>query len=102
WRGFAGLRTLHPQLAGYTYIWRPDSPAVEPVQRERGPQYDRDLHESPFTWLGDERNAAPRPGGWPALRRRLTGPDAQRDFPVLEPLAAAGATDYFAQIVGFG
>src|SRR5215469_3831832 len=86
WRAFGGLRTLHPQWAGYTATWRRDSP-LELARRERGAEYDRDLQESPFTWLGDERNAAPRPGGWPALRRRLSGPDANLDFPLFERLA---------------
>ena len=27
-RGFAGMRTLHPQWAGYTYTWRRDLNAV--------------------------------------------------------------------------
>jgi adenylate cyclase len=36
------------------------------------------------------------------LRRRLEGPDAQLDFPVLTSFAAEGATDYFAQFFRFG
>jgi adenylate cyclase len=36
------------------------------------------------------------------MRRRLSGPEAQLDFALLEQFAAAGATDYFAEIVGFG
>jgi len=36
------------------------------------------------------------------LRRRLAGAQAQLDFPQLEELAAAGATDYFAEVVRFG
>jgi hypothetical protein len=39
---------------------------------------------------------------WLDLRRHLTGPEAQLDFPVLEELAAAGGSDYFAEIVRFG
>src|SRR6516225_9878216 len=34
--------------------------------------------------------------------RRLAGPEAQLDFPDLDQLAAAGGTDYFAEIVRFG
>ena len=37
-----------------------------------------------------------------ALRRRLSGAEAQLDFPQLEEFAAAGATDYFAEVVRFG
>jgi hypothetical protein len=36
------------------------------------------------------------------LRRRLAGPEAQFDFPVLAELAAHGATDYIAELVGPG
>jgi adenylate cyclase len=101
WRAFAGGRTLHPQWAGYAYVWQRDRDAVEPAQRERGEAYEQEVHDSPFASLMRERNAA-EAGGWPRLRRRLTGPDARLDFPIHEQLAAAGATDYFAQIVSFG
>jgi hypothetical protein len=33
------------------------------------------------------------------LRRRLTGSEAQRDFPFLEELANSGATDYVAELI---
>jgi adenylate cyclase len=36
------------------------------------------------------------------MRRRLAGPEARLDFPVLKELAAAGAADYFAEVVRFG
>ena len=36
------------------------------------------------------------------MRRRLTGPEAQLDFPILKDLAAEGASDYFAEVVRFG
>ena len=36
------------------------------------------------------------------MRRRLAGPEAQFDFPVLAELAAHGATDYIAELVGPG
>ena len=39
---------------------------------------------------------------WPSLRRRLSGPEAQLDFPVLRGVSAAGGTDYFAHLVMFG
>ena len=59
--------------------------------------------DSPFALLMRGGAIQPRSElGWPSLRRRLSGPEAQLDFPVLERLAAAGATDYFAQIVRFG
>jgi hypothetical protein len=36
WRAFAGMRTLHPQWAGYTYTWWRDRNGVNPGRRQRG------------------------------------------------------------------
>jgi adenylate cyclase len=103
WRAFAGMRTLHPQWAGYSYTWRRDINAVQPAQFARGEQYEQDLLSSPFTGLIRQwRTLTEEDDPWRRLRRRLAGPEAQLDFPVLEELAAAGATDYFAEVVGFG
>jgi hypothetical protein len=90
WRGYAAGRTLHPQWAGYGYLWRRDLNAIEPAQFEHGSDETAGFRDSPFSHL--VRNAL---GGtsdrW--LRRRLQGTDAQRDFPILEELAAQGGTD---------
>jgi hypothetical protein len=51
WRGFAGMRTLHPQWAGYTYTWRRDLNAIQPVQFERSDEYEQEVLNSPFTYL---------------------------------------------------
>jgi adenylate cyclase len=103
WRAFAGMRTLHPQWAGYGYTWRCDIGAVEPSQFARGAEYEELVLESPFGLLGRQiREAGAGGAPWASLRRRLAGPEAQRDFPILERLAAAGATDYFAESVRFG
>src|SRR5262249_40151755 len=91
WRAFAGMRTLHPQWAGYTYTWWRDRDAVHPERRERGKIYDQDLRDSPYWHLRDAATGSDMPL---RLRRRLIGDDAQRDFPVVEQLAIAVATDY--------
>ena len=105
WRASAAMRTLHPQWGGYSYTWHRDLNAIEPSQFERDNQNRRDWLTSPFAYLiaqaqaqGSGENGNP----WLHLRRRLAGPEAQLDFPILEELAACGATDYFAQIVRFG
>ena len=98
-RGFAGMRTLHPQWGGYTYTWRRDLDGIEPDQFERGNEYEQSVSNSPIGYLAHQQGGG-RP--WRFLRRRLTAPEAQLDFPLLERLAAAGATDYFAQVVRFG
>jgi adenylate cyclase len=50
-RAFVGMRTLHPQWAGYTYTWWRDRDLVHPVRRERGEEYDQDLRKSPYLHL---------------------------------------------------
>ena len=107
WRAFAGMRTLHPQWAGYGYMWWRDLNAIQPRQFERGDQYEQFILDSPLGHL--IRLAEARAAGsaeaaepWLHLRRRLEGPEAQLDFPLLQELADAGATDYFAEVVRFG
>jgi adenylate cyclase len=99
WRAFAGMRTLHPQWGGYTYTWWRDRDVVQPARPERGEAYNQDLRDSPYSYL---RDTASTPGLPLRLRRRLAGSGVQRDFPVLEQLAIAGATDYFAELIPVG
>jgi adenylate cyclase len=100
-RAFAGGRTLHPQWAGYAYIWHRDSGVVEPEQRERGEAYEQEVADSPFAVLMEQVPLAAAEGTWPRVRRRLAGPNAQLDFPALTRIAAGGYTDYFAGLFGF-
>jgi adenylate cyclase len=93
------MRTLHPQWAGYTYTWWRDRDLVHPVRRERGEEYDQDLRDSPYLYLLNAVGTRDLPL---RLRRRLAGCEAQRDFPMLEDLAIAGATDYFAELIPVG
>ena len=103
WRAFAGMRTLHPQWGGYAYTWWRNLDAIEPAQFERGDAYEQDILNSPIGYLVRQAEASAGGGDpWRNLRRRLAGPGAQLDLPSLQNLAAAGATDYFAEIVRFG
>jgi adenylate cyclase len=103
WRAFAGMRTLHPQWGGYSYTWWRQLNAIQPRQFERGDTYEQNILNSPIGYLIREAEASPGRGDpWRNIRRRLMGPEAQLDFPDLDQLAAAGATDYFAEIVRFG
>jgi adenylate cyclase len=103
WRAFAGMRTLHPQWGGYGYTWSRDLRVVQPEHFERGSEYEQALLSSPFSQLiSQAEGGAGERSPWRYLRRRLAGPGAQLDFPVLENLAAAGGTDYFAEVVRFG
>jgi adenylate cyclase len=103
WRGYVAMNTLHPQWGGYSYTWRRDLNAIEPEQFERAVYHGRSWFDSPFAYLLSELNAfSEEADPWRHLRRRLAGPEAKLDFPILEEFAAAGATDYFAEIVRFG
>jgi len=103
WRAFIGMPTLHPQWGGYSYTWRRDLNAIEPGQFGRGYEYEQILLNSPFGYLIRQmENSAQEGDPWLYLRRRLAGPEALLDFPILKELAAAGASDYFAEVVRFG
>jgi adenylate cyclase len=103
WRGYAAMETLHPQWGGYSYTRRRDLNAIEPGHFERSTYRGPVWFDSPFAYLLSQRNAlSEQSTPWRHLRRRLAGSEAQLDFPILQELAAAGATDYFAEIVGFG
>ncbi len=96
------MRTLHPQWGGYGYTWQRNLSAVEPAQFERGGAYDEVVATSPFGQLIERLKTSDRKELWLDIRRRLCGPEARLDFPVLSDLADAGATDYFARVVSFG
>ena len=101
WRAYAAMRTLHPQWGGYGYTWQRELNAIEPAQYGRGD--GPNWLTSPFAYLLDQARAdGEEHNPWRHMRRHLTGREAQLDFPVLEELAAAGGSDYFAQIVRFG
>src|SRR5262247_3185777 len=85
WRAFAGMPTLHPQWGGYSYTWRRDLNAIEPGQFGRGYEYEQILENSPFGYLIRQmENSAQEEDPWLYLRRRLVGPEAKLDFPILK------------------
>jgi adenylate cyclase len=100
WRAFTGMETLHPQWAGYSYTWRRDLNAIEPDSWARENELEPFWRDSPFAYMLREAEGT----SWRThhMRRRLAGPDAAVDFPVLAEFAAAGATDYFAIAFRFG
>src|SRR5260370_6547589 len=103
WRGWAAMRTLHTKWGGYSSRWRRDLNAIEPSQFERGNENSQVWLTSRFAYVVGRVEAGGGHGDpWRNMRRRLAGPEALLDFPILEELASAGAADYFAQIVRFG
>jgi adenylate cyclase len=80
-------RTLHPQFLGTTFTWWRTT--AQTVQVLVG-------HEI-LDVVAEADNPVRRVSvDGETLRRRLSGPDAQLDFPVLRDLSAIGATDYLA------
>ena len=103
WRAFVGMPTLHPQWGGYSYTWWRHLNAIEPAQFGRGHEYEMILRRSPFGQLIRQvEQSGPEEDPWQHQRWRLSGPATRLDYPILKDLAAAGASDYFAQVVGFG
>jgi adenylate cyclase len=86
------MRTLHPQVMGAVHVWRRDTDGVEVAELEHWRAGEARFLESPFVSIFAGR------GG---IRRRLTGPDARLDFPILRDLAEQGATDYVAMPLTF-
>jgi adenylate cyclase len=86
------IRTLHPQVMGTGHVWSHDTNEVEERVLAHWRATEEAFLESPFTPIFHGR------GG---VRRRLEGPDARLDFPVLRDLRNQGATDYAAMPLTF-
>jgi adenylate cyclase len=84
--------TRHPQILGHQLMWRRDRPGVTTTPLPHGVERTATCVDSPIRVLH---------AGATRLRRRLTGPHARLDFPILRELAAEGATDYLAVPVRF-
>ena len=80
-------RTLHPQFLGTTFTW----------WRTTGQTVQVLIGHEILDAITDVDNPVLRVSvRGETLRRRLGGPEAQLDFPVLHDLKAIGATDYLA------
>jgi adenylate cyclase len=84
-RLMVSIRTLHPQVAAITYAWNAANDDVEIVPRGYS-VLDNDTYlASPIRLIH---------AGEPMIRRRLIDARNSDDFPILQDLRAAGATDY--------
>ncbi len=92
WRGHISYTTLHPLYAAGGVTWLRESGAEVDAYEHRAEEPDRWLN-SPLYHMVSTRV--------PLLRRRLAGPEALIDFPVLEEYRAAGATDYLGFVDSF-
>jgi uncharacterized protein (DUF427 family)/class 3 adenylate cyclase len=87
WRLRFIIRTLHPQLMGTSYTWRRDADTVTITTASHRVAETEAFIDSPLFVVFQ---------GAGGIRRRLEGPDARLDFPVVKELQAEGATDYVA------
>jgi len=86
------VRTLHPQVMGTIHLWERGRNAVDRVDLSHARSREERFLASPFVHIFEGR------GG---VRRRLEGPEAKLDYPILADLRAAGASDYVAMPVHF-
>ncbi len=79
--------TLHPQFVGNTYLWWRTTAATREIMitHEVVDLFPYEINPVARVQIGAE-----------VLRRRLEGPAAKLDFPILHELRAVGATDYYA------
>ena len=91
WRVAVFVRTLHPNVMGRRFVWRPGA--------------EVDVREAPYELLESsdflDSTIARVYLTEKAIRRRLADPDCPLDFPILEELRAEGVTDYLASPLFF-
>jgi len=92
WRMAAFIPTLHPELYADSFFWNRESGKARYQQSGHEVRQEAEYQNSPLLEVG--RSGKP-------LRRRLTGPDALLDFPILRQMAEQGATDYIVLPVRF-
>ncbi len=78
------LSEYQPEVIGRSYVWE-ESVGIEITDRVYTPKRSSVYLDSPVRIIQD---------GADGLRRRLDGPDAVLDFPILRELQERGATDY--------
>jgi adenylate cyclase len=92
WRLRLLVRTMNPLLFALVYTWQRDGDEVSVLELSHENLQSDKYRNSPFALVIK---------GEGGVRRRLEGPDAQLDFPVLEDLLDLGATDYVAMPLRF-
>jgi adenylate cyclase len=86
WRVAVFIRTLHPNVMGRRFVWRPGA-EVETSEAPFELLASADFLENPVARVYQTSRA---------IRRKLADPDCTDDFPILTELRAEGVTDYLA------
>jgi adenylate cyclase len=85
-RVYVAQRTLHPQMAALGYLWNRGDQTAQLIERDYALTASAAYLMSPMRRIYEN--------GEKLIRRRLAGPEALIDFPVLQELRDTGATDY--------
>ena len=93
-RVYAAMATLHPLIRAHGYLWQRGKGLVDVSAFAVSHVQSQAWKESPFKVMLEQDQ--------PVLRRRLAGPEAAFDFPVLRELADEGLTDWLALANDFG
>ncbi|MEX2628845.1 MAG: adenylate/guanylate cyclase domain-containing protein [Tistlia sp.] len=93
-RAYLAFRVLHPLFQAKSFVWEGSGRLVEDRHVTSAADPASPFRSSPQYHLLSQRE--------PSLRRRLRGPEASLDFPVLGELAAEGMSDYRAFVARFG
>lgn len=93
WRFFCLVPTLHPLYADSAYRWVRDDPVIFHGFGEHGLKLRPAYAANPLKLIVDD--------GYSGVRRRLDGSYRDGEFPLLDELKAAGATDYVAMPLEF-
>jgi len=91
WRVAVFVNTLHPQIIGRRFVWRPGAD-VEISEGRFGLFDTPEFRDNPVAGVYATKSA---------IRRRLADPDCAIDFPILHELRAQGVTDYLASPLFF-
>lgn len=87
------IRTLHPQFLGISYTWTRELDEIAEFKATYAILNQDCYRSSPFQAIFDE--------GVGGFRRRLDILGLELDYPILEELRVAGATDYVAMPIVF-
>jgi adenylate cyclase len=79
------IRTLHPDIFGRNFIWKPDEP-IQVGTADHSITETPQFHASPISIVAREGRE---------IRARVSDPDSSR-WPIVEDLRAEGVTDYIA------
>lgn len=92
-RGHLSTATLDAQMRSFSLTWSPQSGITRPTAHPHDPQPPQRWRESPLFYLLSNKMGE--------LHCRLV-PVTEPDFPVFDEFRAAGLTDYYASVFGYG